>query len=90
MNENCYNSLKNTGGCIILPLRHFNSKKYGEKASMINVFDMNNSLPRKYNKDAFPFSIPFHQGQDPEIIYPDGPLEPEDPEEDPGDGPDDY
>ena len=75
---------------IILPLRHFNSKKYGEKASMINVFYMKNSPPGNYNRDAFPFNIPFHPGEGPEIIYPDGPLEPEDPEEDPGDEPDDY
>ena len=72
---------------IILPLRHFNSKKYGEKASMINVFYMKNSPPGNYNRDAFPFNIPFHPGQGPEIIYPDGPLEPE---EDPGDEPDAF
>jgi hypothetical protein len=78
--------MKCTSG-IILPLRHFNSKKCSEKASTINVFDMNNSPPGNYNRNAFPFSIPFHPGQGPEIIYPDGPLEPED---DPGDEPDDY
>ncbi len=75
---------------IILPLRHFYSKKYSEKASMMYVFDMNNSLPGNDNKDAFPFNIPFHPGEGPEIIYPDGPVDPEYPEEDPGDEPDDY
>ena len=39
---------------------------------------------------AFPFNIPFHPGEGPEVIYPDGPVEPEYPEEDPGDEPDDY
>ena len=34
----------------------------------------------------FPFNIPFHPGEWPEIDYPD---EPEYPEEDPGDDPDD-
>ena len=54
-------------------------------------------LPENYyislndsSRSVFPFNIPFHPGQGPEIIYPDGPLEPEDPEEDPGDDPDDY
>ena len=54
-------------------------------------------LPENYyislndsSRSAFPFSIPFHPGEGPEIIYPDSPLEPEDPEEDPGDEPDDY
>ena len=54
-------------------------------------------LPENYyislndsSRSAFPFNIPFHPGEGPEIIYPDGPLEPEDPEEDPGDEPDDY
>ena len=75
---------------IILPLRHFYSKKYSEKASMMYVFDMNNSLPANDNKDSFPFNIPFHPGEGPEIIYPDGPVDPEYPEEDPGDEPDDY
>ncbi len=37
----------------------------------------------------FPFNIPFHPGEGPEIDYPDGPYEPEYPEEDPGDDPDD-
>ena len=55
--------MKCTSG-IILPLRHFNSKKYGEKASMINVFDMNNSPPGNYNKNAFPFNVPFFTGED--------------------------
>ncbi|WP_298279330.1 hypothetical protein [Ferroplasma sp.] len=72
---------------IILPLRHFISKKYSKKASMLNVFGMNNSLPQNYIKDAFPFNIPFHPGEGPEVIYPDGSVEPE---EDPGDEPDDY
>ena len=71
---------------IILPLRHFNPKKYSKKTSMMNVFDMNNSLPRNYIKDAFPFNIPFHPGEGPEIIYPNSPVEPEYP----GDEPDDY
>ena len=44
---------------IILPLRHFNAKKCSEKASMMYVFDMNNSLPGNDNKDAFPFNIPW-------------------------------
>ena len=54
---------------------------------MLNVFGMNNSLPQNYIKDAFPFNIPFHPGEGPEVIYPDGSVEPE---EDPGDEPDDY
>ena len=35
----------------------------------------------------FPFNVPFHPGEGPEIDYPN---EPEYPEEDPGDDPDDY
>ena len=53
-------------------------------------------LPENYpislndsSRSVFPFNIPFHPGEGPEIIYPDGPLEQEDPEEDPGDEPDD-
>ena len=38
------------------------------------------------SRDAFPFDVPFHPGHGPEIDYPDGPVEPE---EDPGDDPDD-
>ena len=38
------------------------------------------------SRDAFPFDVPFHPGKGPEIDYPDGPVEPE---EDPGDDPDD-
>ena len=41
------------------------------------------------SRDAFPFDVPFHPGLGPEIDYPDGPVEPEYPEEDPGDEPDD-
>jgi hypothetical protein len=77
--------MKCTSG-IILPLRHFNSKKYSEKASMMNGFDMNDSLARNYIKDAFSFNIPFHPGEGPDIIYPDDTVEPE---EDPGGEPDD-
>lgn len=39
--------------------------------------------------EAFPFIIPFHPGKGPEIDYPDSPVEPEDPDDDPGDEPDD-
>lgn len=35
---------------------------------------------------AFPFHVPFHPGEGPEVNYPN---EPEDPEKDPGDDPDD-
>ena len=38
------------------------------------------------SRTAFPFDVPFHPGKGPEIDYPDGPVEPE---EDPGDDPDD-
>ncbi len=41
------------------------------------------------SQDAFPFIIPFHPGKGPEIDYPDAPVEPEDPDEDPGDEPSD-
>jgi hypothetical protein len=50
-------------------------------------------LPKTYNMSlndsigsAFPFHVPFHPGEGPEIDYPN---EPEYPEEDPGDDPDD-
>ena len=41
------------------------------------------------SRTAFPFDVPFHPGLGPEIDYPDGPVEPEYPEENPGDEPDD-
>ena len=81
--------MKCTSGRII-PLRHFIAKKYSKTASMMNVFDMNDSLPRNYIKDAFPFNTPFHPREGPEIIYPNSPVELEYPEEDPGDEPYDY
>jgi hypothetical protein len=55
----------------------------------LNILSPNSTILDS-SKDTFPFNIPFHPGEGPEIIYPDGPVEPEDPEEDPGDEPDDY
>ena len=37
----------------------------------------------------FPFKMPFHPGKGPDVDYPEGPYEPEEPDEDPGDEPDD-
>ena len=66
------------------PLR--NSKNAPESINKsLNILSPNSTLLDSAN-NAFPFNIPFHPGEGPEIIYPDGPVEPG---EDPGDEPDD-
>ncbi len=91
----CFNDMDSNKG-IILPSKHFISyfpilqPKNASKILSNNLKkqSLNMALLDSTN-NAFPFNIPFHPGGGPEIIYPDGPLEPEDPEEDPGDEPDD-
>ena len=83
--ENYCNFSQNASGGRIIPQSNFIHLEYVPEGK----YHCKNGISLA-SKDDFPFNIPFHPEESPEIINPDGPLEPEDPEEYPGDEPDDY
>ena len=72
----------NTSSYRIIPETHFST----EKAFITYPNFTNKGIYSDSYREVFPYNIPFHPGYGPEIDYP---VEPEYPEEDPGDDPDD-
>ena len=56
-----------------------------EKAFITYPNFTNKGIYWDIHREFFSYNIPFHPGYGPEIDYPDGPVEPEYPEEDPDD-----